>query len=185
MTGYAIQHFLCTFVNTLKLSVWTLRCLHDRTQAKAMKQRARFHRHQNRAPSWRRVDGETGPKWPLRWQASQTRRNMKMWYTSHINFYISFLLLVTNYTIISINICIYIYTYIFLHTWKHQVAIETKEHCDWKRIFRWSTASTCSKELPQTTRSLLQASRCEPPKPPQPGGGPAGAEAIHANPTQR
>ena len=103
------------FLHTLKLSVWTLRCLHDRTQAKAMKQSARFHRHQNRAPSWRPVDGETGPKWPLRWQAWQTRRNMKMWYTFHISFYIIFLLLVTNYTIISINTCTNIYTYSYIH----------------------------------------------------------------------
>ena len=186
MTGRICHSaFSMYFLHTLKLSVWTLRCLHDRTQAKAMKQSARFHRHQNRAPSWRRVDGETGPKWPLRWQAWQTRRNMKMWYTFHISFYIIFLLLVTNFTIISINICIYIYIHILIHTWKHQVHSDTKEHCDWKRILRRSTASKCSKELSQTTRSLLQASRCEPPKPPQPGGGPAGGEAIHANPTQR
>ncbi len=121
--------------------------------------------------AWMARPGQNG-RWHDR--RHKQERNMKMWYTFHISFYIIFLLLVTIIHIIHIYLC----------TRRHRVPSETQEHCDWKWIVRWSTASKCSNEVPQTTPSL-QASQREPPKPPQPGGGPAGGEATHANPTQR
>ena len=96
MTGYAIQHFLCDF------SHFETVCLNP--QVPPRQNPGESHEATRPVPSPsepRTVVTARGwrdrAKMAAESQASQTRRNTKVWYTLHIIFYILFLLLVTNY----------------------------------------------------------------------------------------